>query len=342
MEIYNFVSEVVKIECKDEQNRQCFDKLKVYTNQIVNNSLYSEIHKQVIAEVFYSAYKYLVDVHREIIQSFDFYCELLQNRLKEIDVINNDYESENTRGKSQRKNIYLRDSILKDKARMYEFIALFSHELAHIFSSGDNSIGLIRKKRKHIGKNSESGINIMLKSLQEKTLGSFHTYLNEMETDYLSLKFINKSFMNMKEIFNYEYLLKEGKLLIKYEGTTYEILSCFAPVINYIFDNELEKFYLEDKKNMAILLNSSKYRYLKRALFKFERKCKRTYKCSNGLYSKAYFDSYFKSYTYLLKIYLQKNLLSDKQKEEFMDTVQSVHILLNNKNYLSEVIQNLI
>ena len=128
MEKYNFISEIMREECNDNNSRQCFGKLKEYTDKIVKSPLYSEIHKQMIAEILYSAYRYLNDRQRELITSWESYCILLQNRLKGIDVIKNKKESKCTRGKSQGKVIYIRDTVLADSNSQYEFIALFSHE----------------------------------------------------------------------------------------------------------------------------------------------------------------------------------------------------------------------
>lgn len=341
MEKYNFISEIMREECKDKNSRQCFGKLKEYTDKIVKSPLYSEIHKQMIAEILYSAYRYLNDRQRELITSWESYCILLQNRLKGINVINNKKESKCKRGKSQGKVIYIRDTVLADSNSQYEFIALFSHELAHIFSSGNSSIGLINKKRRMFGRNDGSGINIILKILQEMTLGSYHTYLNEMETDYLALRFINAYFGHIKQQFCYEFPTKEGLLLIKYEGTTYATISCFAKVINYILGNELEKSYLEDENSMMQLLKSPKYRYLKSALFEFERKNKKAASAKKGLYSKVYFDSYFRAYINLLRVYIQREALDDNQQKEFMELVKDVYITFDDKIYLEKMLKNL-
>ena len=38
MEKYNFISEIMREECKDNNSRQCFGKLKEYTDKIVKSS----------------------------------------------------------------------------------------------------------------------------------------------------------------------------------------------------------------------------------------------------------------------------------------------------------------
>lgn len=308
-------SDIISAKIKDLEG---LVQVEQYINRIRISKLFTKHHKQLIVESIYSVQESLIKMG--IFDSGENFIKYLQRKLKRIECADKSNTTQNSvNGKAERRKIFIKSRTLKYKDSF--FAMLFTHELVHAISSGKYSVGLVGwgiGVRTYIGK-----------IIQECICGGIlkDKDINEAETEYLAYKFLESNFLNDVEYERYELELNSNhKVMICYKGCYYYEFAVYMDVINYIFAGELEKAYLVDGNCLKKLLKKKEWSYLKDGVDDIKAAYKAYYssgkKYAEGRYRYSYeaFMNLFESYSELLKLYLQRESLTEELKQKILRT----------------------
>jgi len=294
------------------QNKVAFQDSKTFS--MIEDLIYKKSKLQtedtkLLVDVTFMAYKYLVKSHSSCWKDLNIFCGRLDERLESIYTAETIGGLNGTKGIYVNKEIRLKSDILKDR---HLLMLTYAHELTHCLSESKNNTGII---------NSAKPFKTIKRNFS-------HHFLNEMETDYISIKVLEEDFKLIDREFTYKFYISHNRFLdvsLFYQGDVYPEFSIFAGVINIILGG-LTDIYLEDDRNYEKYIQNDDIKYLRRYVRKLEKsysKFARKRKKIHGkeFYRYKYFIRMYEAYKEIVFMYIAKGNISSVQGEKLLEQI---------------------
>lgn len=307
-------------------NDYAFTIMEHFENMPDGNNL-SSYYKESFSKVILSAFLYLNSEFTHIYPDFPTFYQVIKKNIVNIKFIPIINREESIWGKHIKNIILLKES-LKTKELSF-LLKIFAHEIAHAISYGNYSIGIIPRG---IWQNNR-----------------YH-YINELETEYLSIKFLKHNYNDNLQVFKYEKNLYSKKetlsLHYTYMGTTYPSLSVYANIINHLFGKYLCSAYLTDGMTLKSLFSEGNFMYLYNDFIGFEKAYKHFTNWKNIKKFKSaeqfplkYYDKMYCHISNMVLCFIKHNNLSNSDYRALADIIMENQIYMsNNEKSLNEML----
>lgn len=194
-------------------------------------------------------------------------------------------------------------------------ILTYEHELTHCLLESKNNIGIINSAKP-------------FKAFKRDFV---HHFLNEMETDYISIQILEEDFGPIDREFAYKFYVSHNTFVdmsLFYKGDVYPEFSIFANVINEVLDGLVDA-YMEDDNNLEKYIQRNGFGYLKKYIRKLEKSYAKFVRKTKKIDGKKFYR-----YKYFIRVYeAYKEIVFRYIKREKNNSIHS-------ENLAEEIIKN--